>query len=47
MWYGGEKDRKRFNVRLDKPGHYAIRFNYVWFNNHMQHSTIDVLKRPK
>ena len=54
-WLDGEKNRKRFEVRLDRPGHYVIRFNYVWRvipgftrkNDHMQDSTIDVRERPR
>jgi serine/threonine protein kinase len=30
LWYNGEKDRKQFDLRLDRPGEYDIRFNYVW-----------------
>ena len=32
-WSGGERDRKRLEVRLDRPGPYVIRFNYVWFED--------------
>jgi hypothetical protein len=44
-----EQDRKPFEMTFVKPGDYEIRFNFVnsgGFSNHMQNSTVEVLKEP-
>ncbi len=50
-WDNGEKDRKKFDLPLEKPGRCEIRFNHVWKpalfgGGSMQDSTVDVVKQP-
>jgi tetratricopeptide (TPR) repeat protein len=50
-WDDGEKDRKRFDLTLDKLGRYEVRFNHVWNptlfgGGTMASSTIDIVKQP-
>ena len=45
-----EAERKQFDLHFRKPGEYEVRFHIVetprpW-GNHMQNSTVEVLKEP-
>lgn len=49
LLFNKEQDRKPFEMNFVKPGDYEIRFNFVGgggFSNHMQNSTVEVLKEP-
>jgi serine/threonine protein kinase len=49
LLFNKEQDRKPFEMTFVKTGDYEIRFNFVGsggFSNHMQDSTVEVLKEP-